>query len=137
MVEGADDLKLKYKHLNEYKPPIFKISNDPRYTRIGRFLAHTGFDEIPQLVNVLSGDMSLVGPRALPVSEAEDIPLKYNARFSVLPGIIPPWLAFGHNALKSEAWLKLDLKYVADYSFWTDIKIFAGSAKYILGSLFK
>jgi lipopolysaccharide/colanic/teichoic acid biosynthesis glycosyltransferase len=80
MVKEAKNLKKKYFHLNEADGPVFKIRDDPRYTRVGKFLSHTGLDELPQLINILKGEMSLVGPRPLPVDEEKQIPKKWQKR---------------------------------------------------------
>lgn len=98
MTEGAEESKNNYKHLNETDGPVFKIREDPRYTKLGKFLAHSGLDELPQLVNIIKGEMSFVGPRPLPVDEAARVPGKYERRFSVLPGITSLWVVKGvHN----------------------------------------
>jgi lipopolysaccharide/colanic/teichoic acid biosynthesis glycosyltransferase len=123
MIEGADKLKEKYRHLNEADGPVFKIRHDPRYTKIGKFLAHTALDELPQLINVVKGEMSFVGPRPLPVEEGLKIPSKYEKRFSVLPGMTSSWITKGAHKLIFHQWMSLDLEYVEKKSFWYDIKI--------------
>jgi lipopolysaccharide/colanic/teichoic acid biosynthesis glycosyltransferase len=123
MVDGAEKLKGKYQHLNEAEKPVFKIRNDPRYTKIGKFLAHTAFDELPQLINVVKREMSLVGPRPLPVKEGLKVPKKYEKRFSVLPGMTSSWIIKGAHRLTFDQWMKLDLEYVEKQSFCYDIKI--------------
>jgi lipopolysaccharide/colanic/teichoic acid biosynthesis glycosyltransferase len=123
MVINADALKAGYKHLNEYSKPIFKIKNDPRYTKIGRILATYGIDELPQFINIIKGNMTLVGPRPLPVDEALAIPNKYEGRFNVLPGIIPPWFSSGKKILTTDKWLDLDLQYARNKSVVIDINI--------------
>ncbi len=80
MVKNADKLKKKYLHLNEANGPVFKIRNDPRYAKVGKFLSHTGLDEFPQLFNILKGEMSLVGPRPLPVEEEKQIPPQWQKK---------------------------------------------------------
>lgn len=122
MVKGAGKLKVRYKHLNEAGGPTFKIYNDPRYTHVGRFLAHTGLDELPQLINVIKGEMVLVGPRPLPWDEAIEVPKKYHKRFSVLPGITSPWVVQGSHNLSFKEWMKLDLEYAKKKTFWFDIQ---------------
>lgn len=124
MVENAEKLKRKYKHFNEAEEPVFKIRNDPRYTGIGKWLAHTGLDELPQLINVLKGEMTLVGPRPLPVDEAKKIPRKYQKRFTVLPGITSLWVRKGAHKLSFEEWMELDLFYIKKRSFYLDMIIF-------------
>ena len=124
MVPQAEEIIEKYKHLNEADGPVFKIWEDPRYTKFGKVLAHSGFDELPQLINLLKGQMSLVGPRPLPVLEADKIPKKYQKRFSVLPGITSNWIVAGSHKLSFDEWMKLDLEYVKHWTIKEDIKIF-------------
>lgn len=121
MIQGAESIKNTYKYLNEYSEPIFKITDDPRYTKIGKWLAHFGLDELPQLINIIKGDMAFFGPRPLPPEEANKIPKKYHTRFLVLPGIIPPWVLFGREALKTKHWLTLDMKFVENNSFQSNL----------------
>jgi len=132
MVENAEDLKEKIKHLNQADGPVFKVCDDPRFTKIGRFLAKIGIDELPQLINIVKGEMSFVGPRPLPLDEAKKIPKKYEKRFLVLPGIFSSWVAYGafHNDFKK--WMELDLKDVENKSFWYDLKIVIKSLGFVL-----
>jgi len=132
MVENAEDLKEKIKHLNQADGPVFKVYDDPRFTKIGRFLAKIGIDELPQLINIVKGQMSFVGPRPLPLDEAKKIPKKYEKRFLVLPGIFSSWVAYGafHNDFKK--WMELDLKDVENKSFWYDLKIVIKSFGFVL-----
>ncbi len=123
MVRNAEDLRLKIKGLNEAEEPAFKIHNDPRYTKIGRFLAHTTIDELPQLINIIRGEMSFVGPRPLPVSEAKKITKKYEERFSIQPGMTSLWIIRGADHTSFEKWMKLDLEYIKNKSFFYDVKI--------------
>jgi lipopolysaccharide/colanic/teichoic acid biosynthesis glycosyltransferase len=120
---GAEGKKKSLMPYNEADGPVFKIINDPRYTSFGRALAHTGLDELPQLINVLKGDMSLVGPRPLPVSEARRVPKRFSARFSVLPGITSSWIVAGSHDLTFGQWMRLDLEYVRDWDIGEDLKI--------------
>jgi len=108
MIEGADKLQTKFKNQNEADGPVFKIRNDPRYTRIGAFLSHSALDELPQLINILRGDMSFVGPRPLPKKEARLVPKKYHLRFSVLPGMTSSWVVQGSHNLPFKKWMELD-----------------------------
>lgn len=124
MIIGAERHKSKYIRFNEADGPVFKIRNDPRYTKIGKFLSHTGMDELPQLINVIKGEMALVGPRPLPVDEAKKIPKKYDRRFSVLPGMTSPWIIKGAHGLSFEKWMTLDLQYVDRKSLIEDVRIF-------------
>ena len=132
MVENAEDLKEKIKHLNQADGPVFKVYDDPRFTKIGRFLAKIGIDELPQLINIVKGEMSFVGPRPLPLDEAKKISKKYEKRFLVLPGIFSSWVAYGafHNDFKK--WMELDLKDVENKSFWYDLKIVIRSVGFVL-----
>lgn len=122
MVVGAEKLKKKYLHLNETDGPVFKIRNDPRYTKIGKILTRTGLDELPQLINVVKGEMALVGPRPLPGNEAIKIPKKYQKRFSVLPGITSLWVVKGSHKLSFDEWMKLDLEYAKKRNIFFDVQ---------------
>lgn len=125
MVKNAERLKKKYLHLNEANGPVFKIQNDPRYTRVGRFLSHTGLDELPQLINIFKGEMSLVGPRPLPINEEKQIPKKYRAkRRKAKPGIACSWLLKGAHSLSFERWMRLDLRDIKKSSLSYDLSIF-------------
>lgn len=123
MVENAHRLKEQYKHLNELDGPFFKINKDPRLTWIGRIIVPLGIDELPQMINVIKGDMTLVGPRPFPIDEAAKIPNKYALRYSVLPGITGLWVIKGSHKLSFEKWMELDILYVKSKSFWLDITI--------------
>jgi len=124
MVPNAEELKIKYAHLNELTWPDFKITNDPRITRIGKILRKTSLDELPQLLNVLKGDMSLVGPR--PTSFApETYRLWHTERLEVMPGITGLWQISGRSNLDFDQRLKLDIAYIERQSMWMDICIIA------------
>lgn len=123
MVVDAELLKKKYLKLNEAESPVFKIRNDPRYTKIGRFLAFYGLDELPQLINIIKGEMAFVGPRPLSLDEAQKIPEKYRLRLSVLPGLTSPWVVSGAHKLSFQEWMESDLEYIRNKSFWYDCKI--------------
>ncbi len=111
MFPKAEKMKKKYLGLNEASGPVFKIRNDPRYTKIGKFLSHTGLDELPQLVNVLKGEMSLVGPRPLPPEEEKKISFSYQkVRRSVKPGLVSSWILKGAHHLSFNRWMALDLE---------------------------
>jgi lipopolysaccharide/colanic/teichoic acid biosynthesis glycosyltransferase len=137
MITTAEKMRKKYLHLNETSFPVFKIHEDPRFTKIGKFLSHTGLDELPQLINVVRGEMSLVGPRPLPVDEAHAIPDKYRRRFSVLPGITSLWVIKGSHKLTFEKWMEYDIEYIRSSSFFKDILILLFTVITICKLLFK
>lgn len=126
MVPTAESIQKKLEHLNEMSGPVFKIKNDPRITPIGRFLRRTSIDELPQLFNVLKGDMSLVGPRAIPVRDYQYFSEDWHRRrFSVPPGITCLWQVYGRNTIPFEQWMVLDMQYIDRWSLWLDLKILA------------
>ena len=123
MVDGADRRRHHVVHLNEADGPVFKIANDPRVTRVGRFLRVTSIDEIPQFFNVLRGEMTLVGPRpALPHEVAQYEPWQLH-RLDVLPGITCLWQISGRSRIGFQEWMRLDLEYIKHRSFLLDLKI--------------
>ncbi|MFY9527629.1 MAG: sugar transferase [Candidatus Acidiferrales bacterium] len=124
MVLDAERQMSQIEHLNEVSGPVFKIKNDPRITTIGRFLRKTSIDELPQLFNVLIGDMSLVGPRPLPVRDYEGFNEDWQRRrFSVRPGITCLWQVRGRSSIPFEKWMELDLQYIDKWSLWLDFQI--------------
>ncbi|MBI1911533.1 MAG: sugar transferase [Deltaproteobacteria bacterium] len=123
MVANADEIKKKFAHLNEMSGPVFKIKDDPRITGVGRFLRKYSLDELPQLINVLMGDMSLVGPRPPLPEEVEKYKLWQRRRLSVRPGITCSWQVNGRNKIGFDEWMKLDLEYIDRWSFSQDMKI--------------
>ena len=125
MVTNAEQLQHELAALNEMSGPVFKVSNDPRVTRIGKFLRKFSLDEFPQLLNVLRSEMSLVGPRPLPVHEvARFDDVAHRRRLSVKPGLTCLWQVRGRNEIvKFEDWVRLDLEYIDRWSLWLDIKI--------------
>lgn len=123
MVHNAERLKSKYIKLNEAHGPVFKIRNDPRHTTVGRILSKSAIDELPQLINIIRGEMSFVGPRPLPLSEAKKVPEKYSARFSVLPGLTSPWIIKGSHQLSFKKWMNLDCEYAKSKNRFDDMLI--------------
>jgi lipopolysaccharide/colanic/teichoic acid biosynthesis glycosyltransferase len=122
MVPNAEQLKSEYAHLNELQWPDFKIANDPRITPVGRFLRKTSLDEIPQLLNVLRGDMSLVGPRPTSFGP-ETYKLWHTHRLDVMPGITGLWQIFGRAKLEFDERLRLDIAYIERASLRFDLYI--------------
>lgn len=122
MVPNADELKAQYAHLNELPWPDFKITNDPRVTRLGRYLRRTSLDEIPQVLNVLRGEMSLVGPRPTSFGP-ETYKLWHTERLDVIPGITGLWQITGRASLDFDQRLRLDIAYIERASFWLDVNI--------------
>lgn len=123
MVQNAEYLKKNLAELNIMDGPVFKIKNDPRVTKIGRFLRRTSIDELPQLFNVFKGDMSLVGPRPPVPGEVCEYQLKDRRRLSMRPGITCTWQVNGRNAIPFQKWMDLDRQYIDNWSIWLDIKI--------------
>jgi exopolysaccharide biosynthesis polyprenyl glycosylphosphotransferase len=123
---GADaEVRLaEIEHLNETRGPTFKVREDPRITRVGQFLRRSSLDELPQLWNVLCGDMSLVGPRPLPLRDVEGFEEdRHRRRFSVRPGLTGLWQVSGRNELTFETWMELDLRYIDTWSLGLDLQI--------------
>ncbi|MHB8522532.1 MAG: sugar transferase [Limisphaerales bacterium] len=125
MVTDAEQRKHELMVLNEMTGPVFKVSNDPRVTRVGRFIRKWSIDELPQLFNVLRGEMSLVGPRPLPVDEVKRFEeLAHRRRLSVKPGLTCLWQVSGRNQVTNfNEWVRLDLEYIDNWSLWLDFKI--------------
>lgn len=124
MVVDAEKRMREIKHLNEVDGPVFKIKNDPRITPVGRLLRKTSIDELPQLFNVLIGDMSLVGPRPLPIRDYEGFNDDWQRRrFSVKPGMTCLWQVGGRSSISFEKWMELDLQYIDKWSLWLDFQI--------------
>jgi exopolysaccharide biosynthesis polyprenyl glycosylphosphotransferase len=126
MVQDAESRIQDLEHLNEAAGPIFKINNDPRVTRVGKFIRKTSIDELPQLINVLRGHMSLIGPRPMSIRDVDQFSLGIQRRrFSVRPGLACLREVSGRSRLSFERWLELDLEYIDRWSLWLDIKILA------------
>jgi exopolysaccharide biosynthesis polyprenyl glycosylphosphotransferase len=123
MTADAEEQRFELGELNEVTGPLFKIRSDPRVTRVGGFLRRTSLDELPQLWNVLRGDMSLVGPRPFVIHEADQIVGWAGRRLDITPGITGPWQVMGRNDLTFDEMTTLDYVYVTNWSLWWDIKI--------------
>ncbi len=134
MVSNAEQLKSELAALNEMAGPVFKISRDPRTTWVGRIIRKSSIDEFPQLFNVLRGEMSLVGPRPLPVDEVQRFDdLAHRRRLSVKPGLTCLWQVSGRNNVTDfKEWVRLDLEYIDNWSLWLDFKILCRTVPVVL-----
>jgi exopolysaccharide biosynthesis polyprenyl glycosylphosphotransferase len=132
MVDDAESLKEELRVLNEAAGGLFKISDDPRITRVGRLLRKTSLDELPQLFNVVRGDMSLVGPRPLVRDEDELVTGLDRRRLSLTPGMTGHWQILGSSRVPLPEMVKIDYLYVAGWSLWTDLKILLRTVPYML-----
>jgi lipopolysaccharide/colanic/teichoic acid biosynthesis glycosyltransferase len=132
MIDGADAMKDGMRSLNEAQGGLFKIGADPRITRVGRFLRRTSLDELPQLINVLRGDMSLVGPRPLVPDEDALIEGWQRRRLAVKPGMTGLWQIFGSSRIPMHEMVKIDYIYGANWSLWLDLRILLRTIPYIL-----
>jgi exopolysaccharide biosynthesis polyprenyl glycosylphosphotransferase len=132
MVPGADRLKDQIRHQNEVEGGLFKIAADPRVTKMGRLLRQTSLDELPQLFNVLRGDMSLVGPRPLVLDEDALIEGWQRRRLAVKPGMTGLWQIFGSSRIPMPEMVKIDYLYGANWSVWLDLKILLRTVPHVL-----
>jgi len=123
MAKDAESMKMDLMDLNILEGPVFKIKNDPRLTKVGGFLRKSSIDEMPQLINVLKGEMSLVGPRPPIPDEVDQYKLDDRRRLSMKPGITCLWQVCGRNEIHFEEWMKLDRQYIDQWSLWLDFKI--------------
>lgn len=132
MVKDAEARKAELASKNEMTGPVFKVTGDPRITRLGAFLRKTSIDELPQLFNVLLGSMSLVGPRPLPIQEQQGIRGWHRKRLSMKPGITGMWQVSGRSNIDFEEWMRLDQQYVDDWSLRLDLLILAKTVPTVL-----
>jgi lipopolysaccharide/colanic/teichoic acid biosynthesis glycosyltransferase len=123
MVVDADRKRAEIMHLNEREGILFKITNDPRITPIGRILRKYSLDELPQFLNVLKGDMSIVGPRPPIGSEVRQYKLDHLRRLDVMPGITGLWQVYARQDPSFDSYISLDLAYVENWNIWLDLKI--------------
>lgn len=128
MYDGAEKDRDKYLSLNTSPHPTFKIINDPRFVGIGNWLSHSCLDELPQLLNVLKGEMSLIGPRPFPVAEAERLPSKWNFRSRVKPGILSSWAVSNRRHMTLDKWIRLDQDDLRHGNLIGDIKLIITAA---------
>jgi lipopolysaccharide/colanic/teichoic acid biosynthesis glycosyltransferase len=123
MRDGADRMKAQLKHLSEVDGPVFKLRSDPRVTRVGKFLRQTSLDELPQLINVLKGEMSLVGPRPPVPEEVAQYRPSDMVRLAVKPGLTCWWQVRGRSKIDFDTWMAFDREYVYGLNFWVDAQI--------------
>jgi lipopolysaccharide/colanic/teichoic acid biosynthesis glycosyltransferase len=123
MVVNAEELKAKLAAQNEQGGPVFKMKRDPRVTKVGRFIRKFSVDELPQLVNVLRGEMSIVGPRPPVPSEVAKYEAWQRRRLSVRPGLTCVWQVSGRNQISFEEWMLLDMRYIDNWSLSQDIQL--------------
>lgn len=133
MYKGSEELREGLNNLNEAAGPVFKIKKDPRITRVGAFLRRSSLDELPQIVNVLRGEMSLVGPRPPLPEEVEKYTDYQQGRLLVRPGLTCLWQVRGRSNLSFDRWVELDLEYVRNQSLWLDFKILLQTIPAVLG----
>jgi lipopolysaccharide/colanic/teichoic acid biosynthesis glycosyltransferase len=137
MKVGSQTEQNKLRSLNQADGPVFKIHDDPRFTRAGRLISHTGLDELLQLINIIKGEMAFVGPRPLPKKEADKIAKKYQRRFMVLPGITSLWVVRGAQHQDFASWMKDDLEYINNKSLKLDLVIIIKSIKMLILMLWR
>lgn len=123
MYRDAPEKRFDLEAQNELDGPAFKMTNDPRVTRVGRWIRKTSVDELPQLVNILLGQMSLVGPRPLPTYETAQLTQQQRQRLLVKPGLVCYWQVCGRNDIPFDEWMRMDYRYINEASVWTDLKI--------------
>jgi exopolysaccharide biosynthesis polyprenyl glycosylphosphotransferase len=133
MVDGADAHKAALLTYNEAGGGLFKIKDDPRVTRVGRILRNTSLDELPQLINVLRGEMALVGPRPLVLEEDSQIEGWQRTRLELMPGMTGPWQVFGSARIPLDEMVKIDYQYGANWSLWLDVKVLLRTAAFVAG----
>ncbi|MBI5232860.1 MAG: sugar transferase [Deltaproteobacteria bacterium] len=136
MRNNAEEIKAALKDKNEVNGPMFKLSNDPRITRVGSFLRKTKLDEFPQFLNILAGNMTLVGPRPLEKEEMEGHPEWKALRLTVKPGLTGLWQIQCSNYRDFNEWIIWDRLYIENRSLWLDIKIILRTAKLIITNIF-
>jgi lipopolysaccharide/colanic/teichoic acid biosynthesis glycosyltransferase len=133
MIDGADQHKARLSGRNEAGGGLFKIEDDPRITRVGRWLRKTSLDELPQLLNVMRGEMALVGPRPLVIDEDARIEGWQRRRLLLPPGMTGLWQVFGSARIPLPEMVKIDYLYGANWSLWLDVKILLRTIPFVLG----
>lgn len=132
MYKNAPELRAQMEEQNELDGPAFKMKNDPRITRVGHFIRKTSIDELPQLVNVLAGQMSVVGPRPLPTYETAQLNATQRQRLLVKPGLVCYWQISGRNNISFDEWMEMDYRYINNASLLTDLSIIFGAVPAVL-----
>jgi lipopolysaccharide/colanic/teichoic acid biosynthesis glycosyltransferase len=132
MVRNAEDLRAKLAAQNEQAGPVFKMKHDPRITRVGRFIRRFSIDELPQLINILRGDMSIVGPRPPIPSEVARYEAWQRRRLSVRPGLTCVWQVSGRNEISFDEWMLLDMRYIDHWSLAQDIQLILKTVPVVL-----
>ena len=133
MVPDAEALKDSLRDRNEAAEGLFKIAEDPRVTRVGRLLRRSALDELPQMLNIVRGEMSLVGPRPLVVEEDQQVEGWHRRRLELTPGMTGPWQILGPARVPLKEMVAIDYLYVANWSLWTDVKILLRTVPHVLG----
>jgi lipopolysaccharide/colanic/teichoic acid biosynthesis glycosyltransferase len=123
MVQDAEGQLEKLMHKNEMTGPMFKIKDDPRITKLGKFIRCTSIDELPQLINVLKGEMSLVGPRPNLPREVAKFKKEHLLKLAAVPGLTCYWQVMGRNSIGFDEWIQLDIKYIKERNTWIDLKL--------------
>jgi exopolysaccharide biosynthesis polyprenyl glycosylphosphotransferase len=132
MIINAEEMITELKSMNEMDGPMFKIKKDPRITMVGRFIRRTSIDELPQLINILRGEMSIVGPRPSLPSEVKEFEPWMMERFVVKPGLTCFWQVSGRNNIPFHKWMELDIKYVKERNLWLDVKLVFKTIKVVI-----
>ncbi len=132
MCRNAQEMHKELLSNNELDGPAFKMKDDPRITKIGKFIRKTSIDELPQLVNIIKGEMSIVGPRPLPTYETEQCNAYQNQRLLVKPGLTCYWQCSGRNDIEFDQWIEMDLRYIRNAGLWTDFKIILMTVKSVV-----
>ena len=133
MVVGAESQLFKLKDKNEMSGPMFKIKEDPRVTKVGKFIRKTSIDELPQLLNILKGEMSLVGPRPNLEKEVLEFTPYQKQKLLVKPGLTCYWQVMGRSSIGFDEWMELDIQYIKERSIWLDIKLIFMTVKVLFG----
>ncbi|MGA4516250.1 sugar transferase [Solibacillus silvestris] len=134
MIDNAEEIKLSLLVQNEASGPVFKMKKDPRVTKFGRFIRKTSIDELPQLINVVKGEMSLVGPRPPLPEEVAKYSNYERQRLSVTPGLTCYWQVNGRSTIGFEQWVEMDLNYIQERNFLVDMKLIVKTVFVLIGS---